>query len=342
MTDEPDGGRAPRMADVGRVAGVSAQTVSRYFTGKGYVGRDTRARIEQAIEQLGYTLNQSARSLRVNSSQTIGVLMSGPSAYGAWAVMTGVNQAAQRLGYGVVTSPVEYASDDPRVPNATHQALERLLMARVDGIIVSSSYLGIEDLLERVWEKVPVVMLSGRAWLNADSATVDSHEAGTLATDHLLELGHRRILHLAGPENTSEGVERERGYREALHRHGISPLPVVHGDWTAASGEQRGMEVDPASFTAVFSGNDQMALGFLTALRRRGRVAPDDFSIVGVDDMPDARYFTPPLTSVSMDFERLGRSGVEMLLERISTGDRIARYVIRPSLVVRESSAALA
>ncbi|HSO68717.1 MAG TPA: LacI family DNA-binding transcriptional regulator [Arachnia sp.] len=342
MTQQAPPGRAPKMADVGRLAGVSAQTVSRYFTGSGYVGTETRARIEDAIEQLGYTLNQSARNLRANSTRSIGVLLSGPSLYGAWTVMSGLNLAAQSSEYGLVTSPVEFVSDDPHVPQATHWALERLLMARVDGIIISSSYLGIEDLLERVWEKVPVVMLSGRAWPNADSATVDSFEAGRLATEHLLELGHRRILHLAGPQNTSEGYERERGYRDALTRAGVEALPVVSGDWSAESGEARGLEVDPHSFSAVFSGNDQMALGFLAALRRRGRTAPQDFSVVGVDDMPDARYFTPPLTSMYMDFAALGRAGFEMIIERIRTGERVPRRVIRPRLVVRESTAPFA
>lgn len=341
MTQQAPPGRAPKMADVGRLAGVSAQTVSRYFTGSGYVGTETRARIEEAIEQLGYTLNQSARNLRVSSTRSIGVLLSGPSLYGAWSVMSGLNKAAHTAEYGLVTSQVELDSDDPLTPRAIHQAVERLLSNRVDGIVVSSPYLGVEDQLERVWEKVPVVMLSGSSWPNADSATVDSFEAGTLATEHLLALGHRRILHLAGPENRVEGLERERGYRDALARAGAEPLPVVRGDWSADSGEALGQAADLGSFTAVFSGNDQMALGFLSAMRRRGRVAPDDFSIVGVDDMPDARHFSPPLTSVFMDFEALGRAGFEMILKRISTGERVPRRVIRPSLVVRESSARL-
>lgn len=341
MTESVRGGRGPRMADVGRVAGVSAQTVSRYFTGTGYVSAETRARIQEAIEQLDYTFNQSARNLRVNSTRTIGVLLSGPSVYGMWSTMTGLNQAAFGADYELVTSQVEMDPGDPLAPKAMHRAVERLLVARVDGIVVSSPYLGIDELLERVWERVPVVILAGNTWPNADSATVDSYEAGTLATEHLLGLGHARILHIAGPENRVEAHERERGYREAMTRAGLTPLPVVRGDWSAESGELCGAKVDPASFSAVFSANDQMALGFLSVLRRHGLTAPDDFSIVGIDDMPDARYFAPPLTSVYMDFVGLGRAGFDMIVERIATGERVPRRIIHPELVVRESTAPL-
>ncbi|HQY99442.1 MAG TPA: LacI family DNA-binding transcriptional regulator [Propionicimonas sp.] len=330
--------RRPKMVDVGRLAGVSAQTVSRYFTGTGYVGTETRKRIEAAIDELDYTFNQAARNLRVNSTQTVGVLMTGPSVYGTWSIMSGLNQAAHLARYGVVTSQVDIDPADPEAPGAIHLALERLLVSRVDGIIVSSPYLGIEDLLEHVWETVPVVILSGRAWPNADSATVDSYLAGLLATRHLLALGHRRILHIAGPENRNEAHERERGYLDALADPGVVPLAVARGDWSAESGEAVGLSVNPESFTAVFSANDQMALGFMSALRRRGLVAPQDYSIVGVDDMPDARYFAPPLTSVYMDFPALGRAGFEMIVKRIATGKRVARRVIEPVLVVREST----
>jgi DNA-binding LacI/PurR family transcriptional regulator len=176
-----DQARPPKMADVGRLAGVSAQTVSRYFTGTGYVGADTRARIEAAIAELDYQLNQSARSLRVNSTRTIGVLTTGPSLYGSWSVLSGLNQAAAAAGYSLLTVQLEADPSGSDSPEWMHRALDRFLSARVDGIIVSSSHFGIEDLLERVWERVPVVLLSGRSWPNADSATVDSYEAGLLA-----------------------------------------------------------------------------------------------------------------------------------------------------------------
>ncbi len=338
MTQQNGLTRPPKMADVGRLAGVSAQTVSRYFTGTGYVGADTRGRIEAAVAELGYQLNQSARSLRVNATQTVGVLTTGPSLYGSWSVISGLNQAAADAGYSLLTVQLEADPSGAGDSGWMHRALDRFLSARVDGIIVSSSYFGIEDLLERVWERVPVVLLSGRSWPNADSATVDSYEAGMLAMGHLTGLGHRRVLHLAGPGGPNESYERERAYRDTVAAAGLPALPVLRGDWSAQSGWAAGLEVDPGSFTGVFAGNDQMALGFMAALRSRGVVAPDDYSVVGVDDMPDARYFTPALTSVSMDFVGLGRLGFEMILHRVRSGERVPRRVIRPGLVVRDST----
>ncbi len=329
------------MVDVGRLAGVSAQTVSRYFTGTGYVSTETRERVEAAIRELDYQFNQSARNLRVNATQTIGVLMTGPSLFGSWSILTGLNEAAQAAGYGLVTSQVDVGPDDPNEQDVIHHALERLLIARVDGIVVSSPYPGIEDLLERAWETVPVVILSGRSWPKADSIVVDSYEAGLLATGHLLELGHTRILHIAGPEDRNEAHERERGYLDSLSQAGSTPLPRLRGDWSAESGYAVGEAVEPSDFTAVFSANDQMALGFMSALRRRKLHAPAAYSIVGVDDMPDARYFAPPLTTVYMDFVALGRAGFEMVTARKRPGKRVAHKIIHPRLIVRESTAPL-
>lgn len=338
MTHQDAPARAPKMADVGRLAGVSAQTVSRYFTGTGYVSAPTRERIEAAVAELGYQLNHTARSLRVNATRTIGVLTTGPSLYGSWAVLSGLNQAAATAGYSLLTVQLEADLTGAGVPGWMHGALDRFLSARVDGIVVSSSHPGIENLLERVWERVPVVLVSGSSWPLADSATVDSYEAGVLATEHLLRLGHDRVLHLAGPEGVNESAERERGYRDVLERAGLPVLPVARGDWSAASGGAIGEAVDLGGFTAVFSGNDQMALGFMSALRARGRVAPDDYAIVGVDDMPDARFYTPALTSVAMDFVGLGRAALEMILHRIRSGERVPRRVLHPVLVERDSA----
>lgn len=330
--------RRPKMVDVGRRAGVSAQTVSRYFTGTGYVSAPTRDRIEAAIEELGYQLNQSARSLRVNETQTIGILTTGPSFYGTWCIVDGLASAAQDSGYSLLNTQIGSAPDDPATPAAIHRALDQFLSARVDGIVVSSPYVGIENALERVWETVPVVILSGKTWPSADSATVDSYEAGVLAMRHLVDLGHDRILHVAGPAELNEAVERERAYRDVLTDIGADPLDVARGDWSARSGHDAGSTVDPDGFTAVFSGNDQMALGFMAALRARGLVAPDDYSIVGIDDMPDAQFYAPPLSSVAMDFVSLGRVGLDLLLQRIRTGERVARHVLHPGLVARAST----
>lgn len=329
------------MADVGRIAQVSAQTVSRYFTGTGYVSAGTRARIEAAVAELGYRPNRAARSLRTNRSDTIGVLTVGPLNYGAATIITGLTESARAARFPLMITHLAIEMDDPGARAEVRRALDSFLSSRVDGIVVSTPFLGTEDLLDHIWETVPVVTISGRPRSTADTVDVDSYAAGLGATRHLVELGHRRILHVAGPVDRNEAHERARGYLDALAEAGLEPLPLARGDWSADSGHAAGLAADPATFTAVFSGNDQMALGFLAAMRERGRTAPGDYSIVGVDDMPDARYFDPPLSSMYMDFTALGEAAFRMVHARIHTGERQARHVITPVLVPRASTAPL-
>lgn len=327
------------MADVGRVARVSAQTVSRYFTGAGYVSAETRVRIEAAIEELAYRPNRAARSLRTNRSDTIGVLTIGPLNYGSSTIITGLTGAARAASYPLMITHLAIDMDDPMARPEIRRALDGFVSTRVDGLVVSTPFLGTEDLLNHFEETVPVVTISGRPRVTTDTVDVDSHAAGLQATRHLIELGHRRILHVAGPSNHNEAFERLRGYQDALACAGLEPLPVLRGDWSSESGHAAGLAVGPADFTAVFSGNDQMALGFIAAMRERGLTAPGDFSIVGVDDMPDARYFAPALSSMYMDFTSLGAAAFTMIHRRINKGEPQAQHVLTPVLIPRESSA---
>jgi DNA-binding LacI/PurR family transcriptional regulator len=167
-----------------------------------------------------------------------------------------------------------------------------------------------------------------------------SYAAARMATEHLVALGHERILHVAGPRTRNEAFERERGYRDAMAASELAAR-VVEGvrDWSAASGDQAAREVDPASFTAVFAANDEIALGFMSAMAACGAVAPRDYSIVGVDDMPSAAYFSPPLSSMRLDFRELGIGAFRLLQRLIRTGDRPEHLVLEPTLVLRESTA---
>ena len=330
------------MSDVGRHAGVSAQTVSRFFTGAGYVRDETRQRIEVAIDELGYRPNLVARNLRANRTQTIGVLSMDALNHGNAMTLTGLSRAARLSDYSLITTQLDINLEDADAEPAVKRALDKFISAQVDGIVIATSFVGTEKLLDHIWDQLPVITISGRPWANIDSATVDSHHAGLIATRHLVELGHRRVLHLAGPLNRNEAFERQRGYFDALAAAGVTPLEVrASRDWSAQSGYEAGLAVDPSTFTAVFAGNDQMSLGFMRAMAERGLTAPDDYSIVGVDDMPDARYWRPALTSVWMDFVSVGFSTFERLHRRIETGEHEERLVIEPTLVVRESTRAI-
>jgi DNA-binding LacI/PurR family transcriptional regulator len=330
----------PSMADVGRLADVSAQTVSRFFTGTGYVSAETRTRIEAAVAELGYRPNSLARAFRANRTKTIGVMTMGTMNYGVTATYAGLASAAHATDYSIVISHIDADIDDPGALDEARRVLDSLQSLQVDGIILATQYRGADDLLEGISERLPVVTLSGRPRPTADTAALDSHQAALLATRHLIGLGHERILHIGGPQNRNESVERERGYAEAMSEAGLqAPATVPGTSWGAETGHRAGLTVDPASFTAVFAANDAIALGFLSAMRTRGRTAPHDFSIVGIDDMPETAFYSPPLTTMRMDFDELGVVAFDMIRRHIETGERVDLTVLPSKLVVRESTA---
>ncbi|MET0716321.1 MAG: LacI family DNA-binding transcriptional regulator [Mycetocola sp.] len=330
----------PSMADVGRLANVSAQTVSRFFTGTGYVSATTRTRIEAAVAELGYRPNHVARAFRVNRTNTIGVLTMGTINYGVSATYAGVTAAAHATNYSIVISHIDVDIDDPGALEEARRGLDTLQSLQVDGIILATQNRHADNLLEGISDRLPVVTLSGRPKSAAASVAVDSHQAGLLATRHLIELGHQRILHIGGPRNRHETIERERGYSDAMLEAGLPPLPIIPGtSWSAASGHLAGLSPNLGDFTAVFAANDPIALGFSSAMRSRGLEAPTDYSIIGVDDMPDTAFFAPPLTTIRMDFNELGSVAFEMIRHHIQTGQQLDARVLPPMLVVRDSAA---
>ena len=328
------------MADVGRAAGVSAQTVSRYFSGVGYVSEPTRSRIANAVDKLGYRPNRAAGSLRARRTGTIGVLTVGELVHGSAQILTGLSQGAQSLGQTLMHAQVEVGYEAEGWQEEVRRAVDHFLSAPVDGIIVSTSIPGVEEMLDVAREYVPVVNLSEQPRSIADTVSTHSFTAGADGTRHLISLGHTRIVHVAGPITRNEALERERGYRLAMQEAGLSPVVLgTARDWSSVPGYEAGRTVDPASFTGVFAANDELALGFLSAMEETGLKAPHDFSIVGVDDMPVAAYFSPPLTTMRLDFQGVGRTSLYMMHEMIRTGKSASRRVIEPELVVRRSTA---
>lgn len=330
--------KQPSMADVGRRANVSAQTVSRFFTG-GYLSDETRQRVEQAVAELGYRRNRLPASLRRNRTDTIGYVTVGPLNYGSTGILTGLGRAAQAAGQSLITSQLDLDPENPRAAVEIQHALDTFLSLRVDGIIAGSPYLGLEPVIRTVAPSIPVVALSDRLGDDVDWVRPDSYGAAALAVEHLANLGHRRIIHLAGPSSTNEAAERERGYREAMARFGLPEMPVLNSDsWTSAGGADCARRATPGDFTAVFAGNDELALGFTAAMQSKGVTCPDDFSMVGVDDMPSTMFYTPALTSVRIDFEHMGEVAFDMLYRRIQTGQRSHSTVLATQLTVRHST----
>lgn len=328
------------MADVAALAKVSTQTVSRFFTGTGYVRAETRERIAEAIAELGYVPNQSARNLRNRQSNTVGVLAMGALNFGSSAVLTGLGAAAREAGVTLMIAQLDLGFEAKDWEPEARRALDRFLSVPVDGVVLSTPVQGIEKLLHGWSDTMPVLTVSELPPSAEGSAGAHSRAAGWEATRYLLGLGHTAIVHIAGPETRNEATEREAGYREAMVAAGLEPT-VVPGalDWSSVPGFDAGSGIDLESFTAVFAANDEIALGFMSAMEARGRKAPSDYSIVGVDDMPSAAYFSPPLTTMRLDFRALGYSTFTMLHHQIQTGEHANHYTVEPELVVRESTA---
>jgi DNA-binding LacI/PurR family transcriptional regulator len=170
---------------------------------------------------------------------------------------------------------------------------------------------------------------------------VDQRAGAAGATRHLLSLGHKTVWHLAGPADWQDAEERIVGWRSALEAAGASVPPPLRGDWSPRSGYAAGEQLlETPNLTALFVGNDQMALGVLRRFHEAGRQVPRDLSLVGFDDIPEAAYLTPPLTTVRQDFAELGKRCLELLISQIEGADQPMRSLVSPELVVRESTAA--
>jgi DNA-binding LacI/PurR family transcriptional regulator len=187
---------------------------------------------------------------------------------------------------------------------------------------------------------VPIVAAEAGPDDSVPLVVVDQMAGARAATKHLLELGHSTVWHISGPSDWLEAQDRVRGWRSTLEAAGAAPPPVLVGDWSARSGYELGQRLSATpGVTALFAANDQMALGVLRSLNEAGRRVPDEISIVGFDDIPEAAYFTPPLTTVRQDFNEMGRLSLHVLLEQIEGGAAAApRTTVAPALIVRSST----
>jgi DNA-binding LacI/PurR family transcriptional regulator len=334
---QPSGTRAPNIRDVARAAGVSYQTVSRVLNDSPSLRPETRQRVLEAIDELGYRPNQAARALVTSRSGIIGVLVaSRAAAYGIQTVLYEIEDAARDAGYRAAI--VTCLSDDRSV----QEAVDQLVDQAAEAIVVVAPQARVFDLLAANPVRIPVVLLDSERRDEIHSVSVDQYEGARLATRHLIELGHRRIVHLAGPQDWIEADARMRGYLREVAENELMVRPPVLGDWTAEFGYRAGRELlNREDFTAVFCSNDQMALGLLHAFREVGLRVPAEVSVVGFDDIPEAAHYWPPLTTIRQDFAEIGRRAVGSLLAELGGDDSAPlREPIRPQLVLRSSTGA--
>jgi DNA-binding LacI/PurR family transcriptional regulator len=323
------------MSDVGRLAGVSHQTVSRVINGSPRVRPETRQRVIAAMLELGYRRNSVARALATGRSNTLGVVSFDTTLYGPASTLFGIERAAHEAGYFIIVASLT-SLDRASVMDA----VDRLRLHGVDGILVIAPQEDAVDALLHAPSDVPLVAVEGGPRDTVPVVAVDQFAGAASATQHLLDLGHKTVWHVAGPADFLEAQERVEGWRTTLEVAGVEPPPPLVGDWSARSGYDLGRRLSrDASVTAIFVANDQMALGVLRAMHEAGRAMPGDVSLVGFDDIPESPYFTPPLTTVRQNFIEVGGRSLRLLVHAIETGERVVPASRVPTeLVVRAST----
>jgi len=292
-------------------------------------------------EELGYRPNPIARSLKTARSETVGLVIPDLTNPLFPPIVRGIEDVLGPEGY---SAWIVNTDNDPEREQAQ---IDSLQSRHVEGLIVATARLR-HPLLERLHEQgVPMVLINRRLSGNqVPSVTPDDASGAAMAVEHLASLGHRRIAHIGGPQDTSTGLIRTRGYRDALLEHGLDDDPalvVTCSYWTEAEGARALTELLDAGveFTAVLAGNDLLALGCYDVMEERGLRCPDDLSIMGFNDMPFVDKLRPPLTSVRVPHYDVGAEAARMLLETLKDPTRHPRSVLLPlSLRVRQSTAA--
>jgi len=324
------------MADVAARAGVSHQTVSRVLNGLPGVRPDTARRVQESIHDLGYRRNIAARLLASSRSRTVGVMTWGAGQFGPAQVRLGLEDAARAADYRLMT-----VSITDMTPAAVQLAIDQILGHAPEAVVIVVPHQTVLRIAQEVDLGIPTLVVGGDLSRIPLTAGVDNVQGGRIATRHLLDLGHETVVHLSGPPGWSEAAARVEGWRAELTEAGLRvPARRWGGDWSSASGYRAGRTLArEKDVTAVFAGNDQMALGLVAALREAGRRVPDDVSVVGFDDLPESAYFAPALTTVRQDFGELGHRAIE-LVERVLGGEESPSVELVPTvLVVRDSSA---
>lgn len=331
--------RPPSMADVAALAGVSHQTVSRVLNGTGKVAEGTRERVLAAIGELGYRRNSVARALAAKRSGILGIITTTSVHFGPASMLVSVEVAARRAGFFTGVTAIEDFE-----PASFAQAIDHFLGLAVEAIIVIAPVVQLGEALDELRVPVPVIAVSalpdeGEAPIL--TVQIDQRGGASAAVRHLLDLGHREILHIAGPQDWYEARARLAGWREALEGEGAALLEPVGFGWDAGTGYEAMRELIEVGAvpSAVFAANDSLALGAYKALAEAGLSVPGDVSIVGFDDAPFAEFLHPALTTVHQDFATLGAKTIEMIGAAVSDPDPLRRVLVPATLVVRDSAA---
>ncbi len=323
--------------DVARQAGVSHQTVSRVINNDALVTPETRARVEAAIATLGYQPNAIARSLAAGRTHTLACLAPNLTDYTFARIIEGAEMGCRQHGFFLISSSVPDEAAFAAIIN------ELVPSRRIEGLMVINPY--IDQRTQHLPAGFPTVFIGGhpRPGHDVDAITLDDFGAARSAVHHLIALGHRRIAMITGPLVEDCTQDRIAGYHRALQEAQLEAdsTLIVEGDWAASSAHKATLELmqlkRPPS--AIFAQNDRMALGALRATRDLGLSVPGRLSVIGLDDMPLASYFDPPLTTMQQDMFAIGRTAAQLLVRAVEQPQAKHQQLRQPAeLIVRQST----
>lgn len=324
------------MKDIAKLAGVSTSTVSHVINKSRFVSDAISERVNKAAQDLNYRPSALARSLKLNRTRTIGMLVSSSTNPFFGEVVKGVERSCYQQGYNLILCNTE--GDNERM----HESINTLLQKRVDGVILMCSSLEGErlDVLDQ-YPDIPVVVMDwGPMQFTSDKIQDNSLRGGYMATKHLIESGHKEIGCITGPLVKHQAQMRYKGYKRALNEAGLSFKAewIIESDFECEGGYQAFNKMHQAGVlpSAIFVCNDMMSMGVINAASEKGIGIPDDLSIIGYDDIYIAKFMTPSLTTIHQPKYRLGKAAVETLLYRLENSETEVQVVqLEPALIER-------
>lgn len=324
------------MVDVARRAGVSQKTVSRVVNNAPYVRQDVRDKVNQAIAELGYRPNAAAQALARERSHSVGVLTLGTPLFGPSRRVFTLEQAARRHGYTLALVSIPDLS-----AASVAEGVGSLLARGVEGVVIEVPT-HLVDLDAAQLAGLPVITSAGRIAGIPRQSVIDINHSDIcrMMTKHLIDLGHDTVWHIAGPRDWDVAQKRLSGWRSALRAADRKVPPVLYGDWSARSGYQLGRQLaSRTGVTAIFAANDHMAMGVFRALAEAGKTVPDEVSVVGFDDVPEAEFHVVPLTTVAADADAAAERILSELVHLIEGGEPAGEDVELPAALILRRSA---
>ena len=309
-------------------------TVSRALNGHPHMRESTRQRVLDAVEKLNYARSPIARALVMKRAMRIGVLMHGQVNHGPNTTLRAFERAARMHGYAVTAVSID---DEDQRP--IEMGVFELVTQGVDAVCIIATRPSSLARIRKYAVDLPTLVVMDQAEEGIQAVSYDQTQGTVRAIEHLIALGHHSILHLAGPLDWYDAQVRAATWRETLEHNGLPIRKLSEGDWSADAGYSYAQNVELGDATAIFVSNDQMALGVLHGLQDRGIRVPEHVSVVGFDDLPEARHFSPPLTTVRQDFNLLGELMMTSLLATIEGHASSKPVLLESTLIVRGSTA---